>query len=220
MKPNKRMGMRRFGAGLLFAVCLGAGGCLKREIANIGNGGASVVCFGDSLTYGYGVERGQDYPSVLSRLIEVPVVNAGVDSNSSAAGLSRMQKDVLSQRPYLVLIEFGANDFLQQVPIDVSVRNISRMIEAVQAQGSIAAVVDPSAGMVLREYRARLSRLAAEKGALFIPDVFHGILTNPSLKSDFVHPNAEGYRQIAERIIVWIRPYLARRSTAAGSGGR
>ena len=44
------------------------------------------------------------------------------------------------------------------------------------------------------------SRVAAEEGCLLIPDLLHGILSDPSLKSDEIHPNARGYALIAERV--------------------
>jgi lysophospholipase L1-like esterase len=60
----------------------------------------------------------------------------------------------------------------------------------------------------LREYRLSFRKLAQEEGAIFIPAVLTGILTNPSMKSDFLHPNASGYKVIAERIYQAIKPYL------------
>jgi lysophospholipase L1-like esterase len=72
----------------------------------------------------------------------------------------------------------------------------------------MAAIADISAGMFLAEYRKAFSELAQEKGAIFIPNIFSGIITNPHLKSDFIHPNADGYKMIAQRIYRTIMPYL------------
>jgi lysophospholipase L1-like esterase len=42
--------------------------------------------------------------------------------------------------------------------------------------------------------------VAHDEGCLLIPDVLHGILNDPALKSDEIHPNARGYQLMAERI--------------------
>jgi lysophospholipase L1-like esterase len=107
-----------------------------------------------------------------------------------------------------VIIEFGGNDFLRKIPQDVTLKNVKEMVEKIQARGAMAAVVDISAGMFLAEYRRAFDKLAKEKGALYIPSIFSGIITNPRLKSDFIHPNAEGYKLIAQRIYQTIKPYL------------
>ncbi|MBI5145140.1 MAG: hypothetical protein HZA27_03030, partial [Candidatus Omnitrophica bacterium] len=54
-------------------------GCAKREIKNIDAKGKTIVCFGDSITFGYGVQPGEDYPAALAKIINFPVVNAGID---------------------------------------------------------------------------------------------------------------------------------------------
>ena len=82
------------------------------------------------------------------------------------------------------------------------------MIDRIQSRGAMVAIVDISAGMFLGKYRAAFSRLAREKGAIFIPRVFSGIITNPNLKSDFIHPNTAGYKIVAEKIYRAIKPYL------------
>lgn len=186
-------------------------GCAKQEIKNIDSTGANIICLGDSLTYGYGVDKGGDYPSVLATMIKIPVINAGVDGDTSIEGLKRLNADVLEKNPFLVIIEFGGNDFLKQVPIKLTISNIKEMIGKVQAKGAMVALVDISAGMLFAEYRVQLSKLARQEGAIFIPSILEGIVTNPSLKSDFLHPNSNGYNIIAQRVHRAIIPYLQKR---------
>ncbi len=186
----------------------GLTGCAKKEIKNINSSGMNIICFGDSITFGYGVEPGEDYPTELSKLVKRPVINAGVDGDTSVEGLKRLQKDVLDKEPYLVLIEFSGNDFIRNIPLSETIKNIKEMIRLIQAGGAIAAIVDVSAGLFLRDYRLRLSKLAQETGSIFIPATLSGIITNPSMKSDFMHPNAQGYKIIAQRIHSVIAAYL------------
>lgn len=183
-------------------------GCAKQEIKNVDSKGANIICLGDSLTYGYGVDKGADYPSSLARMINIPVINAGVDGDTSIEGLERLSPDVLEKNPLLVIIEFGGNDFLKQVPIKLTFSNIKEMIDKVQAKGAMVALVDISAGILFKEYRVQLSKIAKQKGAIFIPSILEGIVTNPSLKSDFLHPNSKGYNIVAQRVHKVIAPYF------------
>lgn len=177
-------------------------------VKNLGASGHTIVCFGDSLTFGYGVEEGESYPARLAALTGTEVINSGIDGNTSLDALGRIEEDVLRHDPKLVIIGFGGNDFLKQVPRDQSVSNIRAMIARVQEKGAMVAVLDVSAGFFLKDYRVAYEQLARESGAIFIPDAFHGILTNPSLKSDFVHPNARGYQLVAQRVYRSIVHYL------------
>jgi len=196
---------------LLLVYCVIAlGGCAKREIKNIDSKGANIICFGDSITFGYGVEMGQDYPSALAKLLSIPVINMGIDGDTSTEALKRLESDVLERNPLLVIIEFGGNDFLRKIPQEVTLNNVKEMVERIQAKGAMAAIVDISAGMFLAEYRTAFSNLAREKGAIFISSILSGIITNPHLKSDFIHPNADGYKILAQRIYRTIIPALNR----------
>ncbi|MCX5714431.1 MAG: GDSL-type esterase/lipase family protein [Candidatus Omnitrophica bacterium] len=122
--------------------------------------------------------------------------------------MARLKNDVLDWDPRLVIIEFGGNDFLTKISKETTINNIAKMIDEIQAKGAMVAVVDVSTGMILRGYRASLYRLALSKKTIFVSSVFDGIITNPRLKSDFLHPNASGYKLIARRIYWAITPYL------------
>ncbi len=207
MEKNRKIVFFAFSC-ILFVFFLA--GCAKREIENIGSAGKNIICFGDSLTAGYGANPGEDYPSVLSSMVDIPVINAGVESETTTEALKRLESDVLNKEPLLVIIEFGGNDFLNKIPKEETFNNVKEMAERIQAKGAMAAIVDISAGTFLKEYRSLLSRLARQEKAIFIPSILSGIITNPSMKSDFLHPNAGGYKIIAQRIYNAIMPHLSR----------
>ena len=194
--------------GFLGSWVLGLVGCAKREIINIDSRGTKIICFGDSITFGYGAQTQESYPVVLSKMIQTPVINAGIDGDTTTEALRRFDSDVLERDPLLVIIEFGGNDFLRKIPRTVTVNNIKEMVERAQAKGAMVAIVDISAGMFLGEYRTAFYNLAKEKGAIFIPHILSSIITNPHLKSDFLHPNAEGYKIVTQRIYRGIIAYL------------
>ncbi|MDD4899440.1 MAG: GDSL-type esterase/lipase family protein [Candidatus Omnitrophica bacterium] len=198
--------------GISLLLCLfllmGLSGCAKREIENVDSKGTNIICFGDSLTFGYGANPQDAYPLVLLEISTRPVINAGIDGDTTTEALARLDTDVLERSPLLVVIEFGGNDFLRKVPLETSMANIAQMIDRIHEKGAMVALVDISAGMFLAEYHGALEKLAREKGVIFIPEILSGIITNPSMKSDFLHPNKNGYRMIAQRIYREIEPYL------------
>ncbi len=186
--------------------------CAKRETKNINSPGKNIICFGDSITYGIGAQAKGSYPSVLARMMSVPIINAGVDGETTGEALQRLQADVLDRDPLLVIIEFGGNDMLRAVDMQTTARNIQEMVERIHAKGAMVAIVDVSVGSMLEEYRAVFYNIAQEKNAIFIPDIFNGVMVNSRLKSDMLHPNDIGYRIIAQRIYRAIMPYLNQNS--------
>lgn len=182
--------------------------CAKRGVKNIDSKGENIICFGDSITLGYGANIGEDYPCVLAKLINKSVLNMGVDGETSEEALKRLKPDVLDREPLLVIIEFGGNDFLRKIPKETTMRNVKEMVGIIHANGAMVAIVDISAGMFLSDYREEFSKLAKEEGVIFVPNTLNGIITNPSMKSDFLHPNGAGYKLIAQQVSRAIKPYL------------
>ncbi|MCX5699566.1 MAG: GDSL-type esterase/lipase family protein [Candidatus Omnitrophica bacterium] len=193
---------------LVFALILILAGYVKQEIKNLGNSGKNIICFGDSITFGYGANPGEDYPTALGKIVKLPVINAGVDGDTSFAALERLEQDVLSRKPRLVIVEFCGNDFLKKIPKENTVKNLAVIIERIQEKGAMVALADISAGVFFQEYRQAFKKLAAEKKAIFIPVLLNKIITNPAMKSDFFHPNARGYQVIAKRIYQAISAYI------------
>jgi acyl-CoA thioesterase-1 len=184
------------------------GGCAGKEVINRNSQGKNIICFGDSITFGYGVEKGEDYPSRLSEALKLPIINAGVDGDTSAKALHRLKADVLDKKPYLVIIEFGGNDFLEKITVGETIRNMAEMIKQIHEKGAMVAVVDISTQFVMSDLGKELRCLSDVRRTIFIPHVLDNILTNPSRKSDFIHPNAEGYKIVADRVMAAITSYL------------
>ncbi|MCX5709886.1 MAG: GDSL-type esterase/lipase family protein [Candidatus Omnitrophica bacterium] len=204
MKRNKLLILAFLG------LCVfGLTGCAKREIKNINSKGTSIICFGDSITFGYGANPGEDFPTQLGKLLGREVINAGVSGDTSTEGMLRLDKEVLERDPLLVLIEFGGNDFIKKVSREATIKNTREFIRRIQARGAMVAIVDISAGLFLRDYRLLFAKIAREEGCIFIPAVLTKLITNPSMKSDFLHPNAAGYKIVAQRIAEAIRPFLS-----------
>lgn len=176
------------------------------DIKNINNEGAVIVAFGDSLTAGYGAPKGASYPDMLAQKITMPVVNLGLSGETAAHAPTRLAQ-VLEQKPYMVLIEFGANDFMQRRDQEIAWQAVSQIVDEVQKAGAIAVIVDtggPGMGAYTRAYK----KMAKEKQAVFVPGILKDIFNKRQYKSDSVHPNAAGYAIVAEHVYTHIKPYL------------
>lgn len=169
-------------------------------MANHHLNGTTVVCFGDSLTAGYGASAGQDYPSYLSALIHLPVINTGISGNTTRDALRRLDRDVLAYHPKLVIITLGANDFFQEIPKKETLVNMERIIERIKGQGGMVIWAAVQTGIFADGYIDDLTALADREHIILIPNVLKGIIDHPQYMSDEVHPNSEGYRIMAEHI--------------------
>jgi len=185
-------------------------GCGTYKIKNIDSQGRQIICFGNSITAGTGIVREEAFPYILSKMQDYPVINAGRSGETSTDGLRRLDKDVLAYQPRLVIIEFGGNDFLRKLPLSETINNMRIMIERIQAEGAMVAIADVSCGIIMSDYQKNYKKLARQTQAVFIPNLLKGVITNPSLKSDYIHPNTEGHQLIAEKIYQTIEPYLKR----------
>ena len=87
----------------------------KKKIKNMANPHTAIVAFGDSLTYGYGAPIEASYPAVLANHLGREVINLGRNGETAIHAAHRVQ-EALAYQPYMVLIEFGANDFMQALP--------------------------------------------------------------------------------------------------------
>lgn len=179
-----------------------------RRVANLSAPGDAVVFFGDSITQGYGVRPEESFPSLVARALVVPFVNAGVSGDTMAAGLARIERDVLTHRPRLAVVEFGGNDFLRRVPVEDTLRSLETIVDTLIREGMMVAILHVNVGMGGDLYLKGYRTVADRHGAVLIQDILNGILTNPDLKSDTIHPNAKGHRLIAERVITTLRLLL------------
>ncbi|MFA5100901.1 MAG: GDSL-type esterase/lipase family protein [Candidatus Omnitrophota bacterium] len=181
---------------------------MSSDITNIDSRGKYVVCFGDSITQGFGAGPRSAYPAYLSKLMSVPVINSGIEGDTSEGALKRIKPDVLDREPLIVVIEFGANDFLTNMPLEETRRNIESIIQQCQEQGAIVALADVSNMNLMPEYGPMFRSLSRTHKTIYIPNLLNGIYDNVNMKSDIFHPNASGYQIIAQRVYRTILPYL------------
>jgi lysophospholipase L1-like esterase len=199
------------------AVLLFALACRSRTaeppIRNAAPTGRNVIAFGDSLTEGYRMPSGQSYPSHLSRMLRVPILNKGVSGDTTADALARLERDVLSQNPRVVLVCLGANDMLRRLPPESQFANLETVIREIQARGALVVLIgiEGYEGALPRvDYGGRYRALAETTGAVYVPDLLAGIRRQPGLMHDEIHPSAAGYEKIATRLAEEAGEYIRR----------
>jgi lysophospholipase L1-like esterase len=162
-----------------------------------------IIAFGDSLTAGFGAPPDQSYPAHLARILHREIINRGVNGDTAQHGLERLDRDVLSQNPAIVLVCFGGNDLLQRRPIEDCFSCIEEIIRRIQATGALVVLVGIRGSWLYNiDYETPYRELAIRTGCPLVPSVLDGIWGVPWLMSDVAHPNARGYRIIAKRVAV------------------
>jgi len=169
----------------------------------------AIVFFGDSITSGHSLPTEQAFPALVGQALGVRAINAGVSGNTSGDALRRVEPDVLAHQPRLVVVQFGGNDFLRQVPKDETLRNLDAILDRLTTAGAAVVLLEMHVGLGDDPYLDGFGSLAAKYRALLVPNFMRGILSNPALKLDAIHPNAEGHQLLAQRVADALRPLLA-----------
>lgn len=177
-------------------------GCSDDPQQNSLPAGSTVIALGDSLTYGYGASLDAAYPTVLANLSQWKVINAGVNGDTSADVLARVD-DITAQNPDLVLLGVGGNDVLRRIPSETTRANINTTIETLQSENiEVVLIAEPyfstSALFGKASDNPIYEEIADAKKIPLYSGGWSQILSDDTLKSDRIHANAAGYRQFAE----------------------
>ncbi|HTL26627.1 MAG TPA: arylesterase [Burkholderiales bacterium] len=187
-------------ACLLALALLATAGCGKQPRLQPLAQDAVVLAFGDSLTYGTGADERDSYPAQLALLIGRTVARAGVPGEISGDGLKRLPEALDEHQPRLLILCHGGNDFLRRLSRQQVAANVRAMIRLAKERGvEVVLIGTPEPGLAVSapEFYAEIAR---ELRVPYEDGVIGQILRDSSLKSDPIHPNARGYRLIAERL--------------------
>ena len=166
---------------------------------------ATILAFGDSLTFGTGANKNQDYPSRLASLTQMRVINAGVPGEVSSKGLERLPQLLEQHKPDLLILIHGGNDILQKLPRNDQKNNLLAMIElAKNSNIQIVLFGVPQPGLFLKSAEI-YEQIGDETGIPTELSLLPDILGNKSLKADIAHPNAKGYKKMADGIYDFLK---------------
>lgn len=162
--------------------------------------GAVILAFGDGLTYGTGAAAGEGFPEVLEQLVGRKVVNAGVEGETTAAGRQRLPAVLAEVKPKLVILCHGGEDMTQELEANQLIANLRAMVALIGESGAevlLVAVPPPAAHFQAAPFYVQISRdlkTSIEVSALST------ILSNKELRSEGIHPNAQGYAALAKAL--------------------
>ena len=185
---------------LIFALLLAACGTEGPRLSPLPPN-ATLLAFGDSITRGVGAKGNASYPAVLERLSGRKVVNAGVSGELSGEGRKRLPGVLDRVGPDLLLLCHGGNDLLRGLSKERLRANLKAMVEMARERGVQVVLIGVPKPAVFSSGSAAVYREVAE--ALAVPletDTLPAIERDASLKSDPIHPNAAGYRRLAEAV--------------------
>ncbi|GAA4899229.1 arylesterase [Ferrimonas pelagia] len=162
---------------------------------------AVVLAFGDSLTAGVGATPGGDYPNQLAELTGLSVVNAGLSGELAVQGKARLPGLLAQVQPDLVLLMSGGNDFLRDRPRAQVRADLAEMIEQAQASGALVVLIGVTEKRLLLRTSAIYHELAQAYPLVLAEDQLTQLLKRARYRSDPIHLNDDGYRQLALSLV-------------------
>jgi acyl-CoA thioesterase I len=187
-------------AVVLLLLCGLIAACTERPKLERLPSDAVVLAFGDSLTFGTGASEPESYPAQLEALIGRRVVRAGVPGEVTAQALARLPDALDEHAPKLLLLCIGGNDFLRRLGNPQAERNVREMVQLAKSRGvAVLLIGTPEPGFSVSP-PAFYADIAKEFRVPYEGGIIGEVLLDRTLKADPIHPNARGYRVIAERV--------------------
>jgi acyl-CoA thioesterase-1 len=177
-----------------------------------------LVCFGDSITAGYGLQTGQSYPDALQRDLDsrgyrYQVVNQGTSGATSKDAVADL-RSILLLHPEVVIVEFGGNDGLRGLPPELTRRNLDQVLTALEAahvKVLLAGITLPPnyGGEYIHQFEQLFRDLAAKHHPVFVPMIYKDLVHVPgTIQADGIHPTAKGAEMVARTLLGALLPLL------------
>lgn len=178
----------------------------------------TILCFGNSLTAGYGLDPEQAWPFLLQQRLDsldqaYTVVNAGLSGETTSGGMNRLDW-VIKQPIDIFILELGANDMLRGLDVDITKSNLESIIENVTRKYPEVTIVlagmlaPPNMGATYeKKFNRMFSDLAMKYKSVLIPFLLDEVAGKPDLNlPDGKHPNVEGQKIVLENVWAAIAP--------------
>lgn len=177
-----------------------------------------ILMLGDSLTAGYGLNKGESLPAQLETALradafDARVVNGGVSGDTTAGGRARLAWSLADGADALI-VALGANDGLRGLPPQETEANLDAIIRGAKTAGVPVLLLGmhapPNLGFEYgADFDAMFPRLADRHGVAFYPFLLDGVAARPELnQDDGIHPNAEGVAVVVGKILPFVRELI------------
>jgi acyl-CoA thioesterase-1 len=200
---------RRFIVSLLALVLAGPAYAAGRPV---------LVCFGDSITAGYGLEPGQAYPDFLQKKLDALGYHYEVDHQGTSGATTKdavaSLPAILRLHPEIVIVEFGGNDGLRGLPMEQTRRNLDQVLtglESAHVKILLAGItLPPNYGPdYIHQFEQVFRDLAVKHHAAFMPMIYKDLIKVPNtIQQDGIHPTAKGSDILADTLLETLKPLL------------
>ena len=178
----------------------------------------AVVCYGDSITAGYGLETGQSFPDALQRDLDrrgyhYKVNNQGTSGATTKDAVAGLHS-VLLLHPQVVIVEFGGNDGLRGLPLTETRRNLDAVLTALENAHIktllLGITLPPNYGQeYIQQFELIYRDLAKKHHVAFVPMLYKDLVNVPgTIQEDGIHPTAKGSALIARTLLPALTPLL------------
>jgi acyl-CoA thioesterase-1 len=180
----------------------------------------TVLVFGDSLVAGLGLAENEGFVAQMQAALDTTapgttLVNGGVSGDTTSTALARLDW-ALGDNPDGVLLELGANDMLQGVPVATVRQNLDAILQKLAAKKLPVFIAGMEANRGLgadyvTAFDALYPALAKTYGATLYPFYLEGVALDPKLNQpDMIHPNAAGVAEIVKRMLPAFTAWVAK----------
>jgi acyl-CoA thioesterase-1 len=177
-----------------------------------------LVCYGDSISAGYGLQSGQSFPDALQRDLDArgfhyQVSNQGTSGATTKDAVADL-RTILRLHPEIVIVEFGGNDGLRGLPPEQTRRNLEAVLTALEnahIKVLLAGItLPPNYGRdYIQQFEQIFRDLAAKHHTAFVPMIYKDMVSVPgTIQPDGIHPTAKGSEIIARTLLPVLAPLL------------
>lgn len=191
---------------------------ITAAIPLFGAGLPVIVCYGDSITAGYGLQPGQAYSYALQRNLDQRGYNYKVENRGTSGATTKDAVanigSVVQAHPSVVIVEFGGNDGLRGLPLEATRKNLDTVLtelEAAHIKVLLAGItLPPNYGPdYVHQFDQVFRDLAGKHHVTFVPMIYKDLINVPgTIQQDGIHPTVKGSEIIAKTLLPKLTPLL------------
>ncbi len=177
-------------------------------------GADTVLIVGDSLSAEYGLKRGTGWVPLLEKQIaqdkkSAKVVNASISGDTTSGGRSRLPALLTQHKPDIVVIELGGNDALRGLPLDMTEKNITDMVQASKKVGAKVLIVGMQVppnygGAYAATFSGLFTKVAKAEKVALVPFFLKGVAdvddSASHFQADRIHPNEQSQARLLANV--------------------